>query len=440
MSNQRNDISIVVSQQLCHSCGACFACCDNGSIDYAESIGGYVFPRINARTCIHCGLCYEVCPGWHFGKTLTAQMPEDPFVGYIDFCEIGRAKDEGVFLNGQSGGVATAFLTHLFETGQIEVAIVAVMKESIPPKGDVLVVTNPSDLIKAQKSKYSPIPILKAIRDIASVKGGVALTGLPCHMHGLYNLSDTLPILRQHNIFKIGLVCDRVMTSSAIDFLGEKAFPSVPIKNLVWRDKLRPSYPGNPVVTTVTGEDFLLTHRLRMAIKDFFTPLRCRLCFDKLNIFSDLVLGDPHGIKEADRLNGETLVFVRTEKGMKLVESAKTSGAVILRNTSNEAALQGQKIETKRKEWAGYMQAWEEMGNASPVYPFSVSPPNKTNVYRLQLLHGIRLNEFQSRAKIRIAANIWLFKQKVLSLVKIPFSKTKRVLSVLRKGRNSNGC
>jgi coenzyme F420 hydrogenase subunit beta len=367
-------------------------------------------------------------------------MPEDPFVGHIISSQIGRARDEVVFSNGQSGGVATALLIHLFETGQIQAAIVAVMREDTPPRGDVLVATSPADLLRAQKSKYSPIPLLKAMREISGIQGGVALTGLPCHMHGLINLLELLQESRRQRFFKIGLVCDRVMTAAAIDFLGDKASSSKPIKNLVWRDKRRPSYPGNPVVTTASGEEILLSATLRLAIKDFFTPVRCRLCFDKLNIFADVVLGDPHCIKEVDRLHGETLVLVRTVKGQNLIDSAKISGAVALQKTPLEAALKGQGTAKKRSEWAGYMQAWRELGNAIPAYPFSISVPSKTNRPKRQLLHGLKLDEYQSGSELTQAAKMWLAKQKAWRLARKPFALVSCGLRALKKVSDDCDC
>ena len=42
------------------------------------------------------------------GKTLTEQLPPDPHTGTILSCRVGRAADEAIFANSQSGGVATA--------------------------------------------------------------------------------------------------------------------------------------------------------------------------------------------------------------------------------------------------------------------------------------------------------------------------------------------
>ena len=80
------------------------------------------------------------------------------------------------------------------------------------------------------------------------------------------------------------------MTATAIDFISLQATNN-PVNNFIFRDKLKPSYPGNSVVFSNDSE-FVLDASIRMNMKDFFTPARCRLCFDKLNIFSDLVMGE----------------------------------------------------------------------------------------------------------------------------------------------------
>jgi coenzyme F420 hydrogenase subunit beta len=364
----------------------------------------------------------------HFGKTLNAKMPQDPFVGNILDCQVGRATDEAIFSNSQSGGVATAFLAHLFESGRIEAAIVALMQKATPPRGGVFLARKPADLIQAQKSKYTPIPLLNAMQETKQLKGGVALVGLPCHMHGLYNLMDVFPEYRKDQFFKIGLVCDRVMTTVAIDFMGRKATDQ-PIYNFAFRDKQQRAYPGNPVVYTAAGGGIPLEASLRMSIKDFFTPVRCRLCFDKLNIFADVVLGDPHGVKDVDRTKGETLVLVRTEKGQKLVASAKVSGAVALRKTSMTDGVKGQGVIKKRREWTSYMRAWKNLGRTQPHYPFAVAAVGNMKRQKQRLLHGLSLDNFKSTEALMRAVEGFLFKEKIRNAVFWPLSKLKRFIS-----------
>jgi len=415
LTNYRINVSTVAAQYLCNSCGACFAICANGSVRYSETVGGYLFPQIDQRTCIHCGLCYDVCPGINFGKTLTTRMPEDPFAGNVLSCEIGRCTDDAIFSNSQSGGVTTALLIHLFETIQIEAAVVAIMQTGALPRGDVLLVKSTSELMRAQKSKYTPIPLLKVIQDIKKIQGPVALVGLPCHMHGLHNLTDMNPDLAKKQFFKIGLICDRIMTTAAINFMSNRATHE-PISDFVFRDKLFPSYPGSPVVKKASGEKVVLKASFRIAIKDFFTPVRCRLCFDKLNVFADVVLGDPHGVNDADKIGGETLVFSRNEKGQQLIREAKLSGFVTLRECDWNVAITGQGVDKKRKEWAGFMRAWEEMGKQLPRYPYIQITCAPVQNHKKMLMDALSLDK-NTREAVLNAAGWWLLRRKFYNFI-----------------------
>ncbi len=432
------NVSKVVSQYLCHSCGACYAVCKNKAINFEETSGGYLFPKIDSRLCSQCGLCYEVCPGLHSGPSMTAGLQDDPFVGSILSCELGRATDKETYKNSQSGGIATALLDHLLETGQVKAAIVAVMQRGAPPRGKVLIARNTLDLQAAQKSKYVPIPLLTAIPQIKAIDGCVALVGLPCHIHGLINLFDTDPVLRTKVIIKIGLVCDRIMTNSAIDFMGCKAAPSE-ISNLVFRDKQKPSYPGNPVVTIGDEKEIVLKASFRMAIKDFFTPLRCRLCFDKLNVFSDLVLGDPHNIKNADRHSGETLLITRTEVGKNFVSDTFINKKILLRPVDTQEVLSGQKIYQKRQDWGGYMKAQSLFGRNSPEYPgrllkYVGFPDEKSKKYIETLQLCLRLDEYGSRPELFKEARKWLIKRRKTAVLRFPFTQTIKFVRAVMNG------
>jgi coenzyme F420 hydrogenase subunit beta len=366
------DISPVVAAHLCHSCGACAASCGSGAIQFTESASGYLLPKINSEICTHCGLCYHVCSGHHFGVSLNDKIPHDPFVGEILSCEVGRATAPDIYRNSQSGGVVTALLAHLLESQQIALAIVAVMKEQTPPRGDVLIARTPDELFRAQKSKYTPIPLLRVLPQIKSETSPMAMVGLPCHIHSLHNLCDTFPWLAEKKIITIGLLCSRNMTAKAIDFIAQQA-TRVPIKQFVFRDKSKPAYPGHPYAVTTRNKAFSLDKSVRMAAKDIFTPLRCRLCFDKMNVFADIACGDPHGLQDIDRVGGETLTLSRTERGQAVVEHAKQAQAVALRPCNLKASLKGQGIDKKRKEFSAYMAAWKAMGRHVPCYPFETN-------------------------------------------------------------------
>jgi len=425
--SKKLDITRVVENYLCHSCGACFASCGHDSISFSESIGGYYFPKIDYVSCTGCGLCFDVCSGDHFGRTLQANVPVEPFIGDILSCEVGKAKDNAIFQNSQSGGVTTALLANLFDSGVIELAIVAIMREDTPPRGDYALVRSSKVLFASQKSKYTPIPLLRAIREIKNVNGTIAIVGLSCHFHGLQNLCDVYKWLAKKDIIKIGLICDRVMTTGAIDFIAMQATEK-PVKKFVFRDKQKPSYPGNPTVTTVDDKEYVLGKSVRMSMKDFFTPARCRLCFDKLNVYADVVLGDPHGVENVDSKNGETLIITRTQKGSEIISKAKKSRYIILRDADKKSVIEGQGIAKKKKEWVSYVSAWKEMGRITPNYPFTPELTKEFKKEKKHLLHALSLDEYSSKNELLADAQKHYKSKKVKNLVKMQIAKVKNIL------------
>lgn len=430
--NERLDITKVVNEYLCHSCGACHVACPKDCISYKETVGGYVFPKIDYDICIDCELCLKVCSGDHFGKTLQDNLPDDPFIGNILTCQVGKATNKDIFENSQNGGVVTAFLANLLDTKQIEFAIVATTSQTIPPKGDFAIVKDSKELLKAQKSKYVPIPLLSILPEIKKVHGTIAIVGLSCHFHNLQNLADTFPWIRKKNIIKIGLICDRVMTNKSIDFISSQATKE-PIKEFVFRNKLKSSYPGNPTIKTITNKEFILDKSLRMNMKDFFTPVRCRLCFDKLNIFADIVCGDPHGVDNIDRIGGETLVFGRTQKGIDIIDNAKKMKVVNLRDTDKTIAVEGQKIEKNRKDWLAHIIAWQNLGKKIPEYAVINKSVNNTFLEEKNLKQALSLDKYYDKNELLEEAQNYYNRKKRNQKLFLPLRVLKRILKEVIK-------
>ncbi len=408
------NVSIVSDALLCNSCGACYAVCSKFAISYVETAGGYVFPEIDSTKCNKCGLCFRVCPGIHLGSTLKSSMPADPFVGTIQTAYVGKANDAEIDRNSQSGGATTALLNYLLEAKHIEAAVVSVMKTSSPPRGEVILARTRTDLISAQKSKYTPIPILKIAKALKEIEGKVAIVGLPCHIHGLLNLIDLDPTLGKKIAIKIGLICERVFTTAAIDFLSRKVTREM-CSRVIFKDKNKPVYPGNVIVHTVSGKEYQVDSTVRLSIKDFFTPARCTICFDKLNVFSDITMGDPHGVTGIDRIRGESLVMCRTPLGAQLVDNAVHRKILSLRPADKDQVLSGQKIAEKKRAWQIYKSLWNEQSSFKPDH-FSVIEPKAPSNQHLEkglLGNSFKLAEFSSREKVIRYYSTKLFLQSI---------------------------
>jgi coenzyme F420 hydrogenase subunit beta len=409
MSNIKKDITPIVEQYLCHSCGSCFAACGHDCIEYKNTTGGYYFPVIDYNKCTECELCYKVCPGDHFLEPLKEKTPTDPFVGEIISTTVGKATNKKIFLNSQSGGVTTAILKYLLETKQIQAAIVTTMDMNSESYTKAKIVTTVEELISAQKSKYIPTSINELMPEVLKIDGTIAMVGLSCHMHGLENLL-TIKKKLKNKIIKIGLVCDRVMTNRSVDFIiQQEKFSNV--KDFRFRDTSNTNYPGDITFVNQNNNLKKINKKKRMLMKDFFTPVRCLLCFDKMNIYSDIVIGDPHGIANIDRINGESLVITRTQLGESIVNEAIKSLDIKLRDTSLEKAIVGQSIPAKRKKWNANIMAWKELEYDMPDYPAEVLNSSieasilDVEKAKKQILHSLSLDRYDTKGALISDAN-----------------------------------
>jgi coenzyme F420 hydrogenase subunit beta len=431
--SKRRDITEVVNNMLCHSCGSCFAACGHDCITYNTTSAGYLFPKIDYDACTNCGLCFDVCPGDHFTDRLQEKTIEDPFVGTILSSYVGKATNERIYKNSQSGGVVTAILKYLLESKQISAAIVTSMNMNSDSYSEARIVTTVNELIEAQKSKYVPTAINALMQEVEKIDGRVALVGLSCHMHGLENLL-TIRRKLKNKIIKIGLICDRVMTSASVDFLSQK-ITNNKIKNFVFRDTLNTSYPGDITVTESTGKIKILDKKSRMIMKDYFTPARCLLCFDKMNIYADIVVGDPHGIQGVDRINGESLVLIRTESGKEILKKAVESNEILVRPLPVDKALQGQNIDAKRKKWDIHYKAWKEMGYKLPDYPKTVNlntlniNSDNIDMAKKNLEHALSLDKYKSRDLLIKDANKYYKYKIVKENLLYPLRKIKSLIN-----------
>ena len=429
------DITAIVDNDLCHSCGACANVCHPEVISFYETEAGHVFPKINYEGCTACELCSAVCPGIKFNTTMTSIMEEvgNPFEGNVFHTKIGQSKDHEILENSQSGGVASAIILSALENNLIDTAIVAVMSNESSVHGDVILAYNREDILASQRSKYIPISLLTALSIVKKNKERFALVGLSCHIHGLHNVLDSKPTLKKQFIFSIGLVCDRVMVNTGMDYLINKTgVMKKDVTEFYFRDKQPYGYPGHVHIKT-SNKSYILPPEERMSIKDYFTPARCRICFDKMNIGADITIGDPHGIENVDRIKGESLIITRTKMGEKILNLIDN---VEFRLGKYEDALNGQSIERKKEDWRGYMEEWIGLNKPVPSYykyisSFTKKPDSKK--YRLNLDQALFLRIAKNRDTLIKAYYQKVKYHKLKRKLLYPASFIKRVLIKMKK-------
>lgn len=361
----KENITRVVESHLCNSCGTCAGVCPTGAVEMVEWAGGVLRPEINRELCSDCGLCLRICPGMQVRRKHVGQG--DPFVGEISAAYAGQISDSTILATSQSGGIVTGLLLYALEVGYIDAALVTSQEVDGSVRPVVKLADNPDEIIAAQQSKYCPVALNEMIPLIRKSGQRVAIVGLPCHIHGLWNVEKEIPHYLKNIVMRIGLFCDRTLTYGVIDALvrGAGVSPHT-VAEFRYRSKRWRGWPGDVYIRNDSGEEVNLPREVRYVLKDDFTPVRCRLCYDKINTFADVSVGDSYGV--GDSKEGISSIIVRNENIHKLILDARKAGKIKLQDVDPYRIACGQAIEERRKQFTLFASAWERMGHAAPRY------------------------------------------------------------------------
>ncbi|OEU66735.1 MAG: hypothetical protein BBJ57_09465 [Desulfobacterales bacterium PC51MH44] len=434
-SSTSNSVKDVVDRHLCTQCGTCVSVCPVGAIEMRETPTGLLSPSVLGEKCVQCGKCLELCPG----LAVEISLPEgvDPFRGKVCAAYVGHACDELVRSTGQSGGVVSALLLYLLEAGRVNAALVTTMPADGSLRPKPMLARTRSDILAAQGSKYCPVAANTALKDIAA-NDCIAVVGSSCQIHGISMLTQHRNALKGNIQCKIGLFCDRTMLYTCIDMMAKNAeLDRTEIAGLKYRSKARNGWPGEVCFQLDSGQNRYFPSSLRIRLKDYFTPPRCRLCFDKMNVLSDLSIGDAWGVSKLAK--GDSVVIARNDKAVSLLKDACDSGFLRLREIDAELIFKGQGVEQRRQDFVAYSDVWREMGRTLPEYKgldsgFLVLVDSTTrSVFRRKLSLNCRVAESKTKQTALACARRQQRMDKAKSLVKNLFGKLKRNLKRLFK-------
>lgn len=367
MNFKTKHIQGVVAKGLCTSCGTCVALCPHEAIAMVETPGGLLFAQIDPENCVECGLCLRGCGGAHLVPGL---LPKgvDPFKGEVLAAYCGYATDSEIRKRGQSGGVVTALLAFMLESGRVDKALVNRMPEDGTLRPEPYWACNKEDLLTSQGSKYCPVALNRSIKHEVGQGGKkLAVVGLPCHLHSIRNVQQFNLHWKSEIKTTIGLFCDRTLAYGTIDYLVNKGhYQKKNVLTFRFRDKEHNGWPGVVLIRDKNGKEIRVASHERQSVKDYFTPPRCRLCFDKMNVLCDIALGDAWGIEEGSE--GYSVLLARTTEGLSLIDDAVKAGCLKLEAISSEDVFAGQYVEVRRKQWTAFTKARQDMKDHVPDF------------------------------------------------------------------------
>jgi len=344
-----SNVRYVVRSNLCTGCGTCVGICPQSAlvIRKNENTGVYQ-PEWNQKKCVHCGMCLYVCPGYSsniekLNDALFGKKTTDSLLGHYEACYVGYSNEQRIRYNATSGGLVTALLTFALDEGIIDGALVTRMNPERPLEPEPFIAKSRNELISSSKSKYCPVHISSALRQISEEKGKFAVVGLPCHIQGIRKAERMNKCLQEKIRLHFGLFCSHTPSFLATNYLlWTLGIKKEDISKIDYRGR---GWPGGMSILLRNGRRIFIPHQhpatWGRVFGEYFYPFRCTLCSDATAELSDLSFGDPWNLSIPG--SKSSLVIVRSRIAADLIRDALSQRKIELTSLKPEEVIYSQK-------------------------------------------------------------------------------------------------
>lgn len=311
-------VNISIIKNKCYGCRSCEQICPKCCIDMRPSKEGFLYPIVDEKSCIHCGLCLKVCPAEQV--EIHRNQPKQVYAF--------KNKNIKDIMRSASGGAADVAVRVILR--QNGVAYGAAYDVNFAVKH--IEVVDESGKERLQSSKYVQSDINNCYSKAkAMLNSGrrVLFTGTPCQIAGLYTfLGDN-----SDKLYTLDLICHGVPSPSFfekyLDYQKRKMNGDIIYYN--FRSKNKRGWGTQYLIKTDTKtktKNLSLDHYGKHFLAGDCYRECCYQCpYSCIDRVGDVTVGDFWGIMKSYpdfySEKGVSSVFVNTEKGRQLFEYMK---------------------------------------------------------------------------------------------------------------------
>lgn len=338
--------------QKCTGCHACAQSCKLSAIQMVYSGDGFLYPQINKKLCVNCGICYRVCP-LNVEKTITPIL--ESYSGY--------AKDADVVAASSSGGVFYYLARRILqENGVIIGAAFDPVEKEVRHMS-----TDQVPLKRLMRSKYVQSRIGNAYAEAeAALKANrkVLFVGTPCQVRGLRNYLGEKAVTG--NLETVDFMCHGVPSATFFqEFLRslERKYGSQ-IRDVTFREKDKGWHTQVTKVYFANGRTWrrnsLQHYYYYYFLNDYSLRDSCYECAEYHSHTSDLTLADDWVSNAEKNKMGSSLIFVNTANGQNMLEHIYDSMVLMPVRMNDFSIYSHEKYNMSKK--AQWLEAWKNRG------------------------------------------------------------------------------
>ncbi len=423
----------VISNGLCIGCGTCAAIKDSPFSMALNEYGQYEAYAVtqNDRTQPQpSASASKVCP-------FSANVPDEDTIGlglFSDACGQkvdglgyfrslygGHVTQEGFRERGSSGGFGSWILNELLETGAVDYVIH--VRPAAPEQSENLLFSyqlsgSPQEIALGGKSRYYPVELSEALKEVRKTPGRYAIIGLPCFIKSIRLLQQNDPVMKERIRFCIGLVCGHLKSSGYAESLAWQAgIASDRLKRIDFRVKDNTDRADRYCTLAASDTEVRIIPTKELLGTDWgagtFKYKACDFCDDVFAETADLVLGDAWLPQYVHDPLGTNLLVVRNKHLEGLLLSAAEDDRIEINSLSVEETLLSQDAGLRhRREGLSYrLRLEQEAGHWTPPKRISALSKRLPKHERQRQLLRIRMREIShtSFLKAKTAGDLSIY-------------------------------
>lgn len=356
------DLLDILNNGLCQGCGGCVSAIQAPGLKMAMNKEGYLRPQPVPLNTAQRNTLDAVCAGRSLAHDARGLRYHDLW-GPIQRLATGHATDPQVRFRGSSGGILSALIIHLLETGEIDF-VLATGADPDDPIGNVTERrTSRDEVISAAGSRYSPSSPLADLEAHLVTGRPFAFIGKPCDVATLRRMAKRDPRIDALIPYKLSFFCagvpSRNGTQAVLNTLGVR-FDEV--ARFQYRGD---GWPGLTRAHRVDGTEESMTYEASWgSILNKHLQFRCKICPDGTGEFADVACADAwhgkDGYPDFEERDGRSLIVARTEAGARLIAAAEERGAIatLALDVSELARMQPYQVTRKRNALARSAAVW----------------------------------------------------------------------------------
>jgi coenzyme F420-reducing hydrogenase beta subunit len=348
---KRNILQTTVDNGLCIGCGFCAASCPKNAISLVFDRFRRYVPVVREKDCDECTFCISICPN---SPVTLADYASKASMEGTDF---GLRGSLGAFLcydfdpdkriKSTSGGIVTAFLSHLLETGKVDGVIAADSREARYGERfhEIAIFGTVGELENSRRSKYYPLTYADILKKLLASRGSYALVGLPCTMRAVRRLPDSV---RSRLKFTVSLFCHHNVTGQFLEYHARRQkIPSSEPFSANLRDKVGAPDASrfNSSFTTGGGTIRKSGYALYLDLwtSFLFGQEACLYCPDAYGAEADISAKDAWGSPCVSDPLGCSYILVRDRNTLEVLEGLRERGRIHLEPVSLDEIKSSQK-------------------------------------------------------------------------------------------------